>query len=122
MTKTQALFEFFNSFGLSAYPSTSVPDNATLPYISYEVKTGSFGNLPVSISVSIWYHTDSESVPNAKAETIGKAIGDAGKTISCDDGIIWIKKGDPFCISQNAENDNSIKLRLLNLYLEYITL
>ena len=122
MTKTQALYEFFNRFGIPAYPNTSVPDNAKLPYMSYEVKTGSFGNAPVAVSLSVFYHTDSESIPNAKAEEIGKYIGEGGVTVKCDDGLIWIRKGDPFCLNQNVEDDNSTKLRFINLYIEFITL
>ena len=122
MTKTQALLEFFNSFGVDAYPNTAVPDKAKLPYMSYEVKTGSFGNLPVPIGVSLFYHTDSESVPNAKAEEIGKRLGDGGATVRCDDGLLWIKKGDPFCLNQNVQDDNSTKLRFMNMYIEFITL
>lgn len=122
MTKTQALFKFFNSFDINAYPNTAVPDDVIFPYMTYEVKTGAFDSGPVAIGLSIWYHTDSESIPNAKVEEISKAIGLGGKSVRCDDGIIWIKKGDPFCINQNTQNDNSTKLRFINLMLEFITL
>lgn len=122
MTKTQALFEFFNRFNIPAYPNTSVDKDQELPYMAYEVKTGSFGSAPVAISLSLFYHTDSESVPNAKAEEIGRYIGEGGVTVSCDEGFLWIKKGDPFCINQNVEDDNSTKLRFMNLIVEYITL
>lgn len=122
MTKAQALYDFFNRFGVPAYPDTAVPDEAKLPYMDYEVKTGSFGNAPVAISLKLYMHTDSESEPNKKAEEIGKYIGESGRTIKCDDGLMWIKKGDPFSLNQNVEDDNSTKLRFMNLYVEYITL
>lgn len=121
MTKTEALYKFLNCFGLPAYPDTSVPDKAVLPYITYEVKTGSFGSGAVDIGVSIWYKTDSEKIPNAKAEEISKAIGSGGKLLVCEDGALWVKRGNPFCINQNTQ-DNSVKLRFLNLTIEFLTI
>ena len=43
MTKEAALYQFWSSFGLTAYEENSVPAQAAFPYISYEVITDSFG-------------------------------------------------------------------------------
>lgn len=122
MTETAALLNFFSGFGLDAYPNTAVPDNTLLPYLTYEVERSSLGKGEVYITVQLWYKTDSEAVPNAKVDEIAKAIGRGGNIIDCDSGAIWIKKGSPWCINANAENDNTIKLRQLNVTLEYLTL
>jgi len=63
MTKAEALYSFFSSFGISAYASASVPDDVELPYLTYEQTLGNWldeNNLPVHL----WYYTTSEAVPN----------------------------------------------------------
>lgn len=121
MTKGEALKHFFSGFGIPAYPSTSVPDDTIYPWMTYEMRTASFGE-QVGIAVDLWYHTDSEAIPNAKVEEIAKAIGNGGKLIPCDDGTIWIKKGSPFSISLATDGDVSVKRRNINLTLEFLTL
>lgn len=121
MTKEAALNNFWNGFGIPAYPNTAVPEDAVLPYITYEVQTSSYLGLPVNAAVNLWYYTSSEKTPNAKADEIGKAIGE-GQLLKCDDGIIWVLKGDPWCTNQTGEEDNNIKLRFLNVKYKYFTL
>lgn len=119
MTKTQALFQFFNSFGIPAYPLDSVPDDTVFPWITYEVSIAGFGS-EAYISAHLYYYTASEAVPNAKVEEIAEQIGESGITIPYDKGIIWIKKGSPYSNSPADQNDPSIKHRVLNLVLEFL--
>lgn len=121
MTKAQALKRFFNSFEIQAYPVTAVPQSATYPYMTYETPLGAYGDGEMNCTVQLWYNTTSEAVPNAKVEQISQAIGMGGMQIRCDEGCIWIKKGSPFCTAFSPESDNSIKLRQLNITLEYLT-
>ncbi len=122
MTKPEALHQFFSSFGIPAYVSSSVPDDVTFPYLTYEYICGYFGNQEVGIIVNLWYYTESEAEPNAKVEEISSAIKDGGKTIACDDGLIWVKKGWPWCQSLTDETNRVIKRRYINISLEYLTL
>lgn len=121
MTETQALHNFWNGFGLKAYPSTSVPEDTTFPWLTYEVQTSHFGSQPVNVAVNLWYHTDSEAIPNAKAKEIADEIGFGGVTVPCDNGVLWIKRGAPWCINLADETDISIKRRQLNVTIEYLT-
>lgn len=121
MTKEQALFEFWSSFDVTAYPSTNVPIDVTFPYIVYEVATSSFMEGEVNTAVSIWYKTESEKIPNEKANEISEAIGRSGVCIQTDDGYIWFKKGSPFCQNLADADDNTVKLRQLNITIEYFT-
>lgn len=121
MTQTAALYKFFSGFNIDAYPNTGVPDEPTLPYLTYEVQQSAFNEGEVYITAQIWYKSDSEAKPNAKAQEIADAIGRGGRLISCDDGAIWIKRGSPWCIASNAESDVTLKLRQLNVTLEYLT-
>lgn len=120
-TKAAALHEFFSSFGLTAYVNTSVPDDVTFPYLTYEFISGAFNDTPASITVNLWFFTESEAIPNRKAEEISRVIGQSGKLISCDDGLIWIKRGSPFCQSLTDDTDPGIKRRYMNITLEYFT-
>lgn len=122
MTIAAALYEFFSSFGIDAYPNNSVPDKAKFPWLTYEATLGNWGDAPVSIGVNLWYHTESEAVPNAKVKQISDAIGNGGVMLKCDDGAIWVKRGEPWCNSLANENDSTIKQRALNITLEFLTL
>ena len=42
MTKAAAIYQFWNSFGLTAYEENTVPTDATFPYITYQLVTDSF--------------------------------------------------------------------------------
>lgn len=112
---------FWSGFGMDAYPSTAVEDDALLPYLTYELPTSSFNEGEVSQTVQIWFKTDSESIPNAKVTEISKAIGRGGIILHTDDGAVWMKRGTPFSISASAQSDKTLKLRQLNITLEYFT-
>lgn len=120
MTKTQALYEFFSSFGMDAYPADSVPNDTTFPWLTYEVSVGGDFGDSVSIQAHLYFHTKSESVPNAKVDQISKEIGMGGIVIPFDEGRIWIRKGSPFAFSTPDQNDPMIKHRIMNLMLEYL--
>ena len=120
MTKAAALYSFFSSFGLTAYEENTVPTGAEFPYLTYNVITDSIGN-EVSLSCSLWYRSDSWLAANAKAEQISLAISSGGKTIPCDGGSIWLKRGSPFAQSMGDDSDNLIKRKLLNITAEFLT-
>lgn len=133
MTKAAALLSFFNSFGIPAYPDTAVPSYEDLvadgtiqegesqfPYLTYTAVFDSWGN-PVALTVNLWYRTEDEAPPNAKAQEIAVAIG-SGKYIPCDDGAILLTRGSPWCQSLTDDTDVRIKRRYLNVTAEYLTL
>lgn len=126
MTKAAALHRFFSSFGISAHPATSVvnengvPD-VTMPYLTYLAPTGSFNSGPLSITVNLYYRTESEAVPNAKVEEISERIGDGGVQIPCDRGSIWLTRGSPWSTPVSNETDPAIKQRYINVTVVYNT-
>lgn len=121
MTKTEALYKFFSSFGIDAYAASSTPDDVQFPYLTYEATVGAWDSEPVSLTVQVWYYTESQIIPDTKAEEIAKAIGYGGKQIHCDKGTIWLQRGDPWCINQSDTADKNIKLRQLNITAVYQT-
>lgn len=121
MTKDKALYAWFNGFGIPFYPTTSVPEDSGFPWGTYELVTSAWDGGEVSLTVNLWYHTESEAIPNAKAEEISEAIGFGGVTIPCDDGFVWLKRGSPWCQSLRDEADATIKRRYINITAEYMT-
>lgn len=120
MTKAQALQAWFERF-LPAYTSASVPEDVVFPWLTYDAVFSAFGGERVSITVNLWYYTESEALPNAKAEEISKAIGYGGTLLQCDDGYIWLTRGSPFCQSIKDDSDPNIKRRYINISAEYLT-
>lgn len=120
MTKGAALQSFFEGFGIPAYPATSVPEDAAFPYLTYTPVFDSWGN-PLSLTVNLWYRTESEAVPNAKAQEIATALG-GGKYIQCDGGALLLSRGAPWCQSMADSTDLQIKRRYINITAEYLTL
>lgn len=120
MTKGQALKEFFSAF-LPAYPSSNVPDDAVFPWLTYDLVTGAIDTGEVSLTVNLWYYTDSEAEPNAKAQEIADEIGYSGKMLRCDEGYIWIKRGSPWCQALVDSENDKVKRRYINITAEYLT-
>lgn len=121
MTKAAALQSFFAGFSIPAYPAASVPDDAKSPHLTYDAAFDAFPGGEVSITVNLWYYTDSEVEINAKAQEISRAIGYGGVTLRCDEGYIWLKRGSPFCQALSDAADHNIKRRYINLSAEYLT-
>ena len=120
MTKAAAIYQFWNSFSLTAYEENTVPDNAVFPYITYQLVTDSFDR-EVPVTASIWYRSESWTAINAKTEEISQKISRGGKIISCDGGAIWLKRGQPFAQSMGDESDDLIKRKYLNITAEFMT-
>ncbi len=121
MTKGAVLHQFFNQF-MTFYTASSVPEDATFPYGTYELITDAWDGGEVGLTVNLWFYTESEAIPNAKAQQISDAIGMGGKTIPCDGGFVWIKRGSPWCQSLPDDTAPGIKRRYLNVSVEYQTM
>ena len=120
MTKAAAIYQFWNSFGLTAYEENTVPDDAIFPYITYQLVTDSFDH-EVPVTASIWYRSESWVAINSKTEEISQKISRGGKVIPCDDGAIWLKRGQPFAQNMGDESDDLIKRKYLNITAEFMT-
>ena len=120
MTKAAAIYQFWSSFGLTAYEENTVPTDAALPYITYQLVTDSFYR-EIPLTASIWYRSESWAGINAKTEEISQKISRGGKVIPCDGGAIWLKRGQPFAQSMGDESDDLIKRKYLNITAEFMT-
>ena len=120
MTKAAAIYQFWNSFGLTAYEENTVPTDAIFPYITYQLVTDSFDR-EIPLTASLWYRSESWTGINSKTEEISQKISRGGKIISCDGGAIWLKRGQPFAQNMRDESDDLIKRKYLNITAEFMT-
>lgn len=121
MTPEAAVYTFLSSFGIPAYAASSVPDQATFPYLTYDLVLGEWGQPEVNMPVNVWYRTDSEALPNAKVREISKAIGMGGVLLHCDGGALWLKKGSPWAQAMTVEGeDEKVKRRYININIEFL--
>ena len=121
MTKGAALQSFFDSI-MTSYAESAVPEDATLPYLTYDFIISAWDGGEVGLTVNMWFRTASEKEPNAAVDKLSKAIGLGGVQLPCDDGVIWLKRGSPWAQSLTDETDKTIKRRYINVTAEYLTL
>lgn len=121
MDKIQALYNFWSGFGLPAYEENSVPDNAEMPYITYEVQAGNFYSNSVPLTASLWYYSPLWVGISQKAEEIQKTIGIGGYMLSCDSGCLWIKQRHPFIQNVADTTNDKVKRIILSVSVDFIT-
>ena len=119
MDKAQAIHSFWSSVDLPAYDENSVPLDAQLPYITYNVATDSMGQMVV-LHGSIWYRSTSWETISKKADAIAQAIGYGYKMESIDGGYLMITPGSPFA-QRMSDEDRSIRRIYVVLNCEFLT-
>lgn len=120
MDKSQALDKFWNSFGIPAYEESTIPDEAVMPYITYEVSTGAL-NDELYLTASIWYHSNSWKAIEKKKDEIAKKIREYGYyKQKIDDGYMVITQAVPFA-QRTSDEDNSVRRIYLNIAVEFLT-
>lgn len=114
MTNTaKALYQFFSGFGLDAYVVGCVPDDAALPYITYQLKEPDW-RVQTQIYAEVWYRSMSMVPINAKTDEIKAAIGE-GLSIPTDGGAIYLSEfnAEPFYM----DGDDTLKRMYITLIL-----
>ena len=125
MTIEQAIHKFWSSFDWPAYDENTVPDDATLPYITYSVNVGDITSGPVTTQASLWYRSMSWKEITEKSDEIRNHLGIGGVMIEHDDGAIWIKRGNTFAQrsaagSSESEQDSSTRRVVLTVDIDFI--
>ena len=120
MNKAQALHSFWNSFGIPAYDSSTVPSEEDRGdfYITYEVATDSLDRA-VTLSASIWKtNTYSWKDVSDKAEEISDELIQV-KSIPLDIGFLYITRGTPFAQRMFDENETTRRI-YINVIAEFL--
>ena len=107
MDKSQALNSFWNSFGIPAYDTYSVPEGISMPYITYETATDSV-NMDIPINASVWYRETSWKNIMQKVDQISARIGYSYYIRAIDGGYMVIRRGGVFAQRMNDPSDESI--------------
>lgn len=118
MDKTQALHKFWSTF-LTAYDENTVPDEAAMPYITYEVSTAKYDE-PVALTASLWYRSTSWAQISQKADDIARFIG-SGVRIPFTDGLLWITQGSTFAQRMGDDAQDNVRRIVLNIQAEFET-
>ena len=117
--RLQAFHTWISGFSLSAYEETSVPDGAVLPYITYEVNTGYFGDTILG-TFSLWYRDTGWATIVGKSDEIAANIGRGGKVIPYTNGALWIRRGDPWAQRMSEPSDDTIRRIVHNYIIEFV--
>lgn len=105
-----ALYTFFSGFGITAYTTNNVPENAVLPYLTYDLAVGkTLSSAP--IGARLWWEGTLPAALFEKADEIHERIKN-GYQIPCGNGYLVLYPGEPFVQPVSDEDD-----RLSTLYL-----
>ena len=119
MNKIQTLHSFWSGFGLKAYDEGSVPDESTLPYITYEVASNEFG-YPLMLTASLWYRSSSWAEITEKEQEIAEYITRGGRMLKYDKGAMWLQKASPWAQRMSEPQDDMIRRIVLNVTVEFL--
>lgn len=118
MDNEQAYKAFWASFGLNAYDENTVPESASLPYITYEYAENGFDDGEIALTANLWDGGKSWGYLTKIVDNIKHAIGYEGVTLRTDEGYIWIKRRSPFAQRTGDPNDN-IRRIMINILVEF---
>jgi len=112
----QTIHSFFSSFQIPAYLEENIPDDATLPYITYSFSVPEWKE-QTSLQVRVWYEGNTVVPVFTKVDEILNAVG-TGKSIPFNTGSVVIYKDNPTVQLQPYDSpDRDIKVAYLNLIL-----
>lgn len=121
MDKEQAIHAFWSSFEIPAYDENTVPDNAEMPYITYNVVINNVGGVTL-LTASVWYRSTSWAEISTKVDEIGEKLALNGfYSARLDNGIMWLVQGTPFAQRMSDPEDDMIRRYYLNVTAEFLT-
>ena len=120
MTNTAiALYQFFSGFGIPAYVEYNPPDDAELPYITYQLIEPDWDD-GGTFYARVWYRSMSLVAINAKLDEIKNAVGE-GVSIRTPGGAVYLTKGTPFIQHMPMEGDDTLRVAYLNFNIHALT-
>lgn len=120
--KWQAQQEFWSSFGLPAYDELTVPDDAVMPYLTYEAVSGNLG-ARTQVSASIYYRSNSWAEISRKADQIAREIYNFAPGIPIDGGFMKVRlpDGTMYSTRMAEPNDTSVRRIRFAVEMEFLT-
>lgn len=112
-----AIDAFWNGFSIPAYDENTVPDDAQMPYITYESSIGGM-DFKVPLNGHIYYHSTSWQEISDKAKEISDYLeGGAGQPYP--GGRMWITKRTPFAQRMADPDDPDVRRILIQIEAEF---
>lgn len=120
MDKAQALYSFWSGFDIPAYDVSSVPSDATMPYITYETGTDNLDNILI-LSASLWYDSMSWKDISQKADEIARRVEIMQPIPVSQGGYLWITRGSPFMQRMSDPDNSRVRRIYINVQVEFLT-
>jgi len=116
--KWQAQQTYWSSFGLPAYDENTVPDDATMPYITYEALSGSLDG-QMTVSASLWYRGNRWDQISQKAEQIQRQ---GNRQIKIDGGYMKARvPASSFANRMDEPSDKTVRRMQMSIEIEFLT-
>ena len=113
------LCDYWNSFDIPAYPEETVPDDATLPYITYDLKSPYWRDASI-YNVRVWYEDTSFTGIINMVDKISADIGE-GKRMESNGVIIYLFKEDTFFQMQPVpDSETDYKVAYLSMTIQVL--
>ena len=90
-----ALYDFWSGFGIPAYLQDNVPDDAVLPYITYEVVRGDAMGATVLVAHN-WHQkaAGGNAARHEVMDAIARAIPSQGRRVPVGRGFVMLYRND----------------------------
>lgn len=118
LDKWSAQKVYWSSFGMPAYQELTVPDDAKMPYITYQTANGQLNGV-VNVSASVYYKGTSWTAIMQEVSQMEKVID---RQIVIDGGIMKVRKPlSNFAQPMSEAGDTKIRRILLTVEIEFLS-
>ena len=118
LNKWTAQKVYWSSFGMPAYQELTVPDDAKMPYITYQTANGQLGGV-VNVSASVYYKGTSWAAIMQEVSQMEKVID---RSVLIDGGIMKVRKPlSNFAQPMSEAGDTKIRRILLTVEIEFLS-
>lgn len=109
---------YWSSFGMPAYQELTVPDDAKMPYITYQTANGQLGGV-VNVSASVYYKGTSWAAIMQEVSQMEKVID---RSVLIEGGIMKVRKPlSNFAQPMSEAGDTKIRRILLTVEIEFLS-
>lgn len=121
MDKWQAQQKLWESFDIPAYDEMTVPDDAIMPYITYEAVAGNM-DAATQVAINLWYRSNSWVDISRKAQQIATAIDNMPSSIKIDGGRMKVRLPNSAWGDRMEEpNDSGVRRIRIAVEIEFLT-
>lgn len=118
LNKWTAQKVYWSSFGMPAYQELTVPDDAKMPYITYQTANGQLGGV-VNVSASVYYKGTSWAAIMQEVSQMEKFID---RQVLIEGGIMKVRKPlSNFAQPMSEAGDTKIRRILLTVEIEFLS-